>query len=408
MKEQLQKSDTELKNLELKLANCFKEKDEQIIAIKKIYEIQMKISEADLLRQKCSHEKSIATLNAQIENINTELGITQNENVEGNKIIRDQYKRFSSLENKYINRGKELEQLQSENQTLKKKIQVLSGEQTELNKKLTEFQKRYIDLENRDEKAMGAYKSNEAFLVKEKKDLESRLNEQIKAKLTLNNELKNLKDNNIKLEDINSKNLNKIADLELELMKYENEFKSELFKKDAHIRQIENNFDHFESSNQLLTKMLNDKYSEYEALKNSRELLAKNLIQTQEELKSVLKEFKQSQAENKKIIQQIQDEKSRLESDLRQSIDKLRVLELDKAWLELELNEKNQIIKTFELQKDSNSPNISPEFDTKKNTISVCQTLNNDSNTEQESIFYSKQVTLDDLLNTPFCFYGNL
>ena len=72
LKQQLLKSETiEQKNLELKLANCFKEKDEQIIAIKKIYVIQMKISKADLLRHKSSYEKITASLNAQIKDINT-------------------------------------------------------------------------------------------------------------------------------------------------------------------------------------------------------------------------------------------------------------------------------------------------------------------------------------------------
>ena len=75
------------------------------------------------------------------------------------------------------------------------------------------------------------------------------MNEQVKAKLTLNNELKNLKDNNIKLDNIILNNLSKIVDLEYKFLKYENELKADISKRDAKIKEMAKNVDHFESSN---------------------------------------------------------------------------------------------------------------------------------------------------------------
>ena len=387
---------------------------------KEINETQLKVSEADLLREQSSHEKTTASLNAIIEETNTKLENSQKENAEWAKKYRDLEDRYLSLAKKDEDKSKELELFNSESKILQETIEKLRDEKIELFEKLTELEKRHSESERRHEKAIALFKSNENIFTKEKADLMLRLTEPIKAKNILSNELKICKEINNNLEVTNSANLNKIAELEQKLKDHKNELKYELSKKDAQIRKLELNLDDVKSNYQKSKESLNHDlsgYADYDELKRDKDLLTKKYIETQAKYLDVLNDLSEAQIKSdkngqtlNKQITQIREEKSKLESDLNQLTNKLRALESENDLLQLELREKNQVIKRLEPKANANIPSDAPGIFT---LIHPSDTTGFHDNKEIDSIHTnppapnSNQFTLDDYFKRRVLSDGN-
>ena len=265
--QKLQKSVSYIKDWELKLS-CYKKKDEQIFDVKWKYKRELR-----------NLNKKIVSLKAKIKDISTELNKAQKEKDVAKEKLRDQSKRYSSLDNYF--KVKELDQILCDKNIFQEIIKELN-----------------------DEKKQSA-KSNDKLLDKEKSDLKLQLSEQIQTQLMLNNELKILKETNEKLKKINSIQLTKIVTLEYKLKNYDNQLKSELAKKDAQITEIEKNLNNSELNYQKLKQTHDHKYFDYKQLTRDKELMAKNLLDTHTKYFDVLNELSDSQAKNIKQAEEL-------------------------------------------------------------------------------------------------------
>ena len=241
----LKRSDSELKNLSLKVFD--KDRSERNDEVRRSHENRLNTS-----------EQYASSLNKKIDDLNKVLEITQNENNASLKTIRDQLDRYSNLEKKLNEKSEELDQYKLKNQTLKSEIDQINSD---------------LKIQNVQEMALN---SNETSLPNEKNvDLGKKLMEQIKAKITLGKEVNHLKNLNIELENTNSEQLRKLSDMEQRSKANECTLKSELYRKDVQIREMQKDIYNYKQNNRRSINNFNNKNSYCQALDVSKQELAK-------------------------------------------------------------------------------------------------------------------------------------
>ena len=180
------------------------------------------------------------------------------------------------------------------------------------------------------------------------------------------------------------------------------------------------NLDDVKSNYQKSKESLNHDlsgYADYDELKRDKDLLTKKYIETQAKYLDVLNDLSEAQIKSdkngqtlNKQITQIREEKSKLESDLNQLTNKLRALESENDLLQLELREKNQVIKRLEPKANANIPSDAPGIFT---LIHPSDTTGFHDNKEIDSIHTnppapnSNQFTLDDYFKRRVLSDGN-
>ena len=340
LRQMLQKTHSKPISVELKLANCDTEKEEQMFAVNKIDENQMGTSDTNVFKTKTCFEKDDVVLSTKIEDVYTQLENANKENENWYKRCRDLNNRCSILNKDYKTACIELDKFRTKDKTSQETIKELSEERDKLAKKLTESQQRCSELEDLNQSELITLKSNETILTKQLSDLEVQLTQQTSEKSKLESELKISKEINLKLEDTISIQLSKIENLEHKFINFDSELKSELIIQDAQIREMQSNIDLMESNNEQLKKIFKDKYSDYDDLKSTIKVLTND---SRETYKNFREELENAQTKNMMQL-----------NDLNILTNKVRWLESEKLCLEVKLSEQNIMIKSRRPEKASN------------------------------------------------------